>query len=147
MTNIYRLIAYLLYTILLMYIMFKVTVLEHSFKTNGFLLDKTYLRLSFLSVFPVAAGILFSLPAFLSNFKKPGIWSIDWVKLFSLGIPTFYVAMSPLLYFSPIGKYLPAVGSAMMYFSGTPVIICGTVFGYLILTVFEKQDMDDFIRF
>ena len=138
--SIYRFFIYALYTVLLLYIMSKAMQMVQIFDRNGFFFGKTALRLTIATIFPMIIGILFSLPSFLSNFNKPGFWHMDGIKLFSVGIPTLYVAILPLLYFSPIGKYFPAVGLITTP-NSAPAIICGTIFGYLILSVFSKKSI------
>ena len=139
--SIYRLFIYVLYTVFLLYILFKGTQLVHTLDQTGFFFDKSFLKLTILTILPIIIGVLFALPTFFSNFNNPGIWRMDGIKLFSMGIPTLLMAISPLLYASPIGKYLPTLGFIINPYSDIPAITCGTVFGYLFLSVFGKKSI------
>ncbi|MEI4770918.1 hypothetical protein WAX74_14945 [Psychrobacillus sp. FJAT-51614] len=51
----------------------------------------------FASIFPVFIGLLLRLPKLIVEIKDKKQWSFDWIKLFTIGIPSLYIAMIPIL--------------------------------------------------
>lgn len=92
----------------------------------------------FKMILPIVLGILMALPHFLELWTNKKVrWRFDWVKLTAIGIPTFFIAILPLAYFYPpgLGRYLYFIHSLLI-----PPAIGGIVFGYLLLSSFEKRD-------
>lgn len=139
--NIIRLLANLAYVLFIGYIIiWGAEHLNHLRKIVGqtYIMPYHYLLLN--AFFPVLIGMLMALPGLVSAVKKPGPWQLDWVKLLSVGLPAFFVAMLPWAYFfTPVGKYLTSFTSALMVH---PVLhtVSGLVFGYLLLSLPEKAD-------
>lgn len=138
--NIKRFIKSLLFIIFIIYVLVKGMEWERHLKLLTRITYNPYPHLLFLSIFPPIIGMLLALPDFITKARKQGLWYINWVILISMGIPTFYVAISPALYFSPISNYLPPIGNLTFIYSQTPQIICGVIFGYVLLSVFDKRD-------
>lgn len=140
-----RLIGNFLYIIFIMYFLVKGMEWERDLKLLAGTTYNPYPHLVFLSIFPIIIGTFLAIPDFINKTKNQGNWYFDWVKLIAIGIPTLYVAISPALYFSPIGKYLPKIGSVMLFYSSTPLIVCGIIFGYILLSSFNKQNRNDML--
>lgn len=138
-----RLIVNFLYIITTMYFLFKSTEWERHLKLLAGRTYNPYPHLIFLGIFPIIMGIFLAIPVFIKKTKEQGNWYFDWIKFIAVGIPTLYVAISPALYFSPIGKYLPHIGSIMFSYSSTPLIVCGIIFGYILLSSFDKRNAND----
>lgn len=88
--------------------------------------------ITFVSIFPVFIGMLFRLPKLIIEIKDKKKWSMDWVKALTIGIPSLYVAMIPLLaiYF---GTNLLFSNAVMFLGDMTFTSIAGLVFGYVLL--------------
>jgi hypothetical protein len=99
-----------------------------------------YPHLLFVIFYPMAMGIFLSLPGFLNKIKKAGSWKIDWILLTAAGVPILYTAIAPVIYFSPISKFFfPKLTSQLFASNLIPQIICGLIFGYLLLSCFDKE--------
>lgn len=92
-------------------------------------------RLLYISFFPIAIGIFIALPQFISTIRRKSDIRFNWIKFVSIGLPTLYVSMLPLIYYS-IGKPLPFATLLLQY--SMLHTLSGVVFGYLLLTSFEK---------
>ena len=96
-------------------------------------------------LYPILIGALLSFPSFFIQLRKTGKWKIDWAQLIGVGLPTLIVALIPFIYYD-LYYYLPrgAIKIARhLGIAGTLQIICGTVFGYLLLAVFHKEIKDN----
>ncbi|GIO08758.1 hypothetical protein J31TS6_47860 [Brevibacillus reuszeri] len=92
------------------------------------------------SLYPILIGLLFALPKFVRLIKVEGRLSYDWIRIVAVGIPTLFGATVFLIYFSPLGAYFPSISILSV---GTKFsTICGIVFGYLILSCFQKSNID-----
>ncbi len=92
------------------------------------------------SLYPILIGLLFALPKFVRILKVDGRLSYDWIRILAVGIPTLFGATVFLIYFSPLGAYFPFISILSI---GTKFsTICGIVFGYLILSCFQKSNID-----
>lgn len=90
------------------------------------------------SLYPILIGLLFALPKFVRLTKLEGTWNFDWIRLIAIGIPTLMGTIFFLIYFSPVGIYLP---SFSIFAAGTKFsAICGIVFGYSLLSSFGKSN-------
>lgn len=138
--NIKRLIGYFLYIIFVISLLVIGMGWERHLKLLTGRTYSPYPHLVFLAIFPIVIGIILAIPKIIRKAKEQGNWHFDWVMFIAIGTPTLYVAISPALYFSPIGIYLPRIGTVTFTYSATPQIICGVIFGYLILSVFDKRN-------
>jgi len=141
--NIKRLLGHLLYIVVFIAILVKAMEWERHFELITLSTYNSYLHMLFLSFFPVAMGVLLALPGFINKTRKPGSWKLDWVLLAAIGAPTLYTAIAPVLFFSPISKFLP-ITTQLFAYSLTPHIICGVVFGYVLLSCFDKEENNEF---
>lgn len=92
-------------------------------------------------LYPILIGVLLSFPSFFIQLRKEGRWKIEWAKLLGIGLPTLIVALIPFIYYD-VYNYLPkgVVEIAILLGrAGTLQIICGTVFGHILLTAFRKE--------
>lgn len=92
-------------------------------------------RLLYISALPVIIGILIALPQFIGNIRRDGDIRFNWIRFISIGLPTLYVSILPLIYYS-IGKPIPFATLILQY--SMLRTVSGVVFGYLLLTSFEK---------
>ncbi|WP_240951667.1 hypothetical protein [Bacillus sp. RO2] len=90
----------------------------------------------FATVFPVLIGILLRLPKLITEIKRDKAWSVNWIKLLAVGLPTLYVALVPLLSFTILGKYLPF---ALEIFHLDLSNIAGLIFGYVMLDSIKED--------
>ncbi|MDO7788807.1 hypothetical protein [Desulforamulus aquiferis] len=135
-----RFLGYLTYVILLGYIVFKGTEYQHYLKQQKLMTYHAYPEFLFMSFFPITIGILLASPHLIAVLKKSGLWSFDWIKFTAIGLPTLYLAILPATYFSNLGQYLPsALGNIMIMYSIFPQELSGIIFGYLLISVFDKR--------
>lgn len=136
--NMKRFLSSIIYIIILIFIMIKAEEWERYFKLITLSNYNSFPYIIFSSVYPVMIGLLLALPNFINKIRKIGSWNIDWINLIAIGIPTLYGAISPILYFSPLSTFLPKLTSYFFSYSLTPQVICGVIFGYIFLSVFDK---------
>jgi ABC-type arginine transport system permease subunit len=89
-------------------------------------------------VFPIIFGILVASPILIKNFRNKGKLIIDKYRLIFAGIPTLYIVMMPLLYFTPLSQFFP-LSYEIQRFYILP-FGAGVVFGYVLITSFNKSD-------
>jgi len=91
--------------------------------------------LLFVMLLPIFIGLLLALPRFVSVILKPGVWTFDWAKFIAVGLPSFLVAgaMSIFWVIPFLHKYMP-----FLYNNSILTTTGGIVFGYVLLTSFEK---------
>ncbi|MCM3618251.1 hypothetical protein M3936_11745 [Sutcliffiella horikoshii] len=90
----------------------------------------------FATIFPVLIGILLRLPKLIKEIKQGKAWSVNWIKLLAVGLPTLYVTFVPLLSLTSLFRYLPfAMDIVHLDFS----TIAGVIFGYVLLDSFREN--------
>lgn len=89
-------------------------------------------------IFPVVMGVFVGIPSLITNMQKPGAWIIDWVKLIAIGMPFLYIAMLPVIYYSPVSFLVPKFMVAILS-TYTPRVISGFMLGYLLISVWGKS--------
>ena len=86
----------------------------------------------YTTIFPVCMGVLLRLPKLIVEIKDKKKWSLDWMKLLIIGIPTLYIAMIPFLAIV-FGKKLLFSEAFMLLGDMTLISIAGVIFGYVLL--------------
>lgn len=101
----------------------------------------------FSAMFPILFGMVLALPNLWREFRKPGKWTMDWVKLLAIGIPTLLVNLNlVLIALTPVGKikyfttYNPFI--EVMITDKTVIALSGTIFGYVLISSFNKKYME-----
>ena len=87
----------------------------------------------FISLFPIVIGILLRLPKLMIEVKEKRKWTFDWIKIVAIALPAFYIAILPILAYTPIVGHLFSVKTFMLIGSQTPITIAGVVSGYVLL--------------
>ena len=54
-------------------------------------------EVAFLSFFPIFIGLYLALPNLLSKAKEQGSWTINWIKLITIGTVSLFLALAPIL--------------------------------------------------
>lgn len=133
-----RFISYLLYVVAFGYLVIKADeyhqYLKKLFSTT---FDTTSLWL-FASIFPIFVGLLIALPQFITVLKQKGSWKVDWIMLLSVGIPSLFVAITPI-------NYLVNFSSQSWHFTGfimnhsNLITIAGIVFGFTLISSLGRE--------
>ena len=92
----------------------------------------------FASIFSIFMGMLLRLPKLILEIKDKRKWSIDWVKVLVIGIPSIYIAMIPLLAIV-YGKNLLFFDEIMLLGDFTFTSIAGVIFGYVLLDSLKSK--------
>ncbi|MEA4902525.1 hypothetical protein [Desulfitobacterium sp.] len=97
------------------------------------------------ALFPILVGIILALPGLIREFRKIGKWSMDWIKLLAIGVPTLLLNLNLILIaFTPIGKieyfttFNPFI--EVMITDESVISLCGAIFGYILISSFSKRD-------
>lgn len=93
----------------------------------------------FASIFSIFMGMLLRLPKLIIEIKDKKRWSIDWVKVLVIGIPSIYIAMIPLMAIV-YGKNLLFFNEVMLLGDFTFTYIAGVIFGYVLLDSLKSND-------
>lgn len=93
----------------------------------------------FTSIFSIFMGMLLRLPKLIIEIKDKKRWSIDWVKVLVIGIPSIYIAMIRLLAIV-YGKNLLFFNEVMLLGDFTFTYIAGVIFGYVLLDSLKSND-------
>ncbi|WP_096271237.1 hypothetical protein [Paucisalibacillus globulus] len=91
------------------------------------------------TIFPILIGMILRLPAFIKEIKEKRKWSVDWVKLGAIGIPTLYISQIFILYFSLPGVSLPFGGVLIRSYDMPFSTIAGLIFGYILLDSLKEK--------
>jgi hypothetical protein len=94
----------------------------------------------FSSIFPIIIGMVLRLPKLLIEVKEKKAWTVDWVKLAAIGLPSLYITSLPiLLYTTSFGTHL-FLGNAILLTGNSQLIITttGIVFGYTLIDSLKK---------
>ncbi|MGD7054371.1 hypothetical protein [Sutcliffiella horikoshii] len=90
----------------------------------------------FAALFPILIGILLRLPKLIKEIQQKKSWSVNWMKLLAVGLPTLYVALVPLLSLTSLFRYIPFVMDIIHLDLAT---LAGVVFGYVLLDSLKEE--------
>ncbi|WP_336765718.1 hypothetical protein [Paenibacillus sp. USHLN196] len=95
----------------------------------------------FSVLFPIFFGLLLGLLRFFELLRKSGEWKINWIKLCIFGLPSFYVSLFPILFWSGLSISYDDIplGSLLITSGTTPYTISGLIFGFLLFYVIERK--------
>ncbi|WLR51722.1 hypothetical protein LC040_02110 [Bacillus tianshenii] len=105
--------------------------LKEQFKTTFEIMP----ALIFSTVYPIIVGMLMGTMKLIQDIRAAKSWSIDWMKIVAIGLPSLYVTFIPLLYFTiPYSKYL-LFATEIINLGGGSLLstISGIVFGYVFI--------------
>jgi len=108
---------------------------------------KTYNQipyLAFSSLFSIVFGIVLAIPHRIKEFSKIGKWTVDWMKLLAIGLPTILLNLSLILIIlTPIGKlkYFTYYNSfiEVMITDNRVITLSGIFFGYILVSSLNKR--------
>jgi hypothetical protein len=132
--------SYIFYAFLLFGVLIVMTYIDYRlehFAKESFRFWR-WIILKPLLYIPVGAAL--AIPSFLQNFKKNGVWKIDYKRLLILGIPALYLTFYlPIHFYSPLKvlsfSLLSVLGSELYV-----LVVGGTILGYIILSSIFKLD-------
>ncbi|MBM6617938.1 hypothetical protein [Bacillus suaedaesalsae] len=113
--------------------------LEKSYKET---FDYLIPYMIFSMLFPIFMGMLLGLPNIVKELirKRSISWKFHWQKMLTFGLPAFYLTVSPVLYYTAIGDYLPFAANLAQVSSSNLTTITGLLFGYILLdSLLEKR--------
>lgn len=94
---------------------------------------------TFVSIYPIIMGLYLAIPNFVLKVKGQGSWTIDWIKLVTIGAVSLLLALAPILYFlTPMGQQAPQLMAWLNNFNQA-VTISGVIFGYLVLSTPQRK--------
>jgi hypothetical protein len=140
--SILRFLGYITYTIFIGFVYLQ--GIKYAGNLEKIVASQTYNPfplLLFKMIFPIVLGILMALPHFFELCATKVAWRYDWVKFISIGIPTFFVTILPLVYFYTPGLvgYLYLLFGEFIHSLLIPQTFGGIVFGYVLLSSCNKR--------
>ncbi|HHY28634.1 MAG TPA: hypothetical protein GX523_18200 [Desulfitobacterium dehalogenans] len=139
-----RFAQYLLLTIILLVVLLWGAKYGAGLRILG---AKTYNQIPYLvfaSLFSIVFGIVLAIPHRIKEFSKIGKWTVDWMKLLAIGLPTILLNLSLILIIlTPIGKlkyftyYNPFI--EVMITDSRVITLSGVFFGYIIISSLNKR--------
>jgi hypothetical protein len=95
----------------------------------------------FVSIFPIIVGFLMALPQFITTFKQKGSWVVDWIMLLPVGLPSFFVAITPAIYMSGFAPNCQ-LGGLIMNHSHLSTV-AGILFGFVLIASLFKKNLNN----
>jgi hypothetical protein len=92
------------------------------------------------TAFSIFIGVLFAIPTLFYNLSQNGNWTYDWIRGVLVGIPSLFITLLPILYWS-IPDYIQFLPTQLFYFVGATDILptaTGMLFGYTLLSRLRK---------
>ena len=89
----------------------------------------------YTTIFPIVMGMLLRLPKWLEEMKKNSTWKVNWPKLLAVGIPTLFIVLSPIFYFTETTVKIPFL---VHFIHLNDTSIFGIILGYVILDSIKK---------
>ncbi len=132
-----RFIGYLVYMLIVGFATIKLISLGEYLKDLSKYNFNYSIVWTYMSLFPIAVGIMLSIPHLVRTIRTAGYLIFDGIRFLTIGIPTFLIAIVPLalqIHWAPLQKVL--------YFymiNNNLIIISGIVFGYVMVTSFYKE--------
>ncbi|WP_096156409.1 MULTISPECIES: hypothetical protein [Bacillus] len=96
-----------------------------------------YPAIIYTITFPIVMGMLLRLPKWLTESKNNATWKVNWPKLLAVGIPTLFITLVPLLYFTESAAKIPFMAH-FIHLNDTT--IPGLILGYIILDSIKKEN-------
>lgn len=105
--------------------------------------QETYFRpvpfIVFSVFFSIFVGIIIRIPRLMSDIKNKKRLRVDWFVLTTIGIPSLYIAISPLLLFFKVPLIIQTFTINIISSGFTITTIAGVIFGYIILDCLEEK--------
>ena len=98
------------------------------------------------ALYPIVVGILLAIPYLINELKKPGIVQYDLLRALTLGLPTFILASSMVIYLLSSLPLLGLISSllAPIYtfneIYNEIIVISGVILGYTLVTSVKKNE-------
>jgi hypothetical protein len=93
----------------------------------------------FITLFPILVGMVIRLPQLVADIIKKTPWSIDWVKLTVIGLPSLYITLAPLVWIMNIPIYHGFVVERIFRSDFSITTIAGLIFGYVLLDSLKEK--------
>ncbi|ARK32650.1 hypothetical protein [Halalkalibacter krulwichiae] len=89
-------------------------------------------------LFPILLGMLLRLPRLIREIRQSKKWQLNWAKLVAVGLPSLYVTIAPVLYFSAVGPYFPFTVQ-LLQIGDRSMLVAGMVFGYVVMDSLKES--------
>ncbi|MDX8365524.1 hypothetical protein [Cytobacillus sp. IB215665] len=96
-----------------------------------------YPILLYSTIFPYLMGMFFRLPSLLNVVRSKKALTFDIVKFLVIVLPASIIASFHIIYFSPLGHYIPL--NPMLFLADTPITIISFVAGYMLLSCIKEK--------
>ncbi|WP_372459169.1 hypothetical protein [Alkalihalobacillus deserti] len=87
----------------------------------------------FGTLFPIFIGMLLRIPRLIQEIREEKQWKVNWMKLVAIGLPSLYIIIAQLLFFTSFGHYLPFSLGIFQLMDSNITTIISLVFGYVLL--------------
>ncbi|KPB05924.1 hypothetical protein AAV98_03050 [Bacillus sp. CHD6a] len=85
-----KFLMYFFWTVAIGFIIFSGSRYELQLMEKGQMNYNLWPAVIFATVFPVLIGILLRLPKLITEIKRDKAWSVNWIKLLAVGLPTLW---------------------------------------------------------
>lgn len=143
MKNNNRVLLYLIYVIILYLLIYLATYIStYFYEISRSTFNRTPEAI-YTTFYPIVLGLYAGLPNLYKQMKKEGIWTVDWIKLLVIGVPSLLVALSYiiLLLISEKGIAVSYPFPAIFAMYTAPRFLSSFIFGYILLTSFKKKNI------
>lgn len=138
-----RVLLYLIYVIVLYLLIYLATYISTYFNEISRSTFNRTPEAIYTTFYPIVLGLYAGFPSLYKHLKKEGVWTVDWVKLLIIGIPSLFVALSYiiLLLISEKGIAVSYPFPAILVMYSAPRFLASFIFGYIVLDSFKKQNI------
>ncbi len=134
--NTKRFLLYFSYILCLIIIIYLGNYYEIILKKKSSLILSSQFYQIFKALINIFIGVMLGFPNFIKKLKFEGKFRINWIKLLAIGFPVFYITISPIIYFTPIG-FLPLL--SVISTMEKLITTSGIIFGYILIDIFYKN--------
>jgi len=138
-----RVLPYLIYVIILYLLIYLATYIgTYFYEISRSTFNRTPEAI-YTTFYPIVLGLYAGFPNLYKQLKKEGVWTVDWVKLLIIGIPSLFVALSYiiLLLISEKGIAVSYPFPAIFAMYTAPRFLSSFIFGYILITSFKKKNI------
>lgn len=93
----------------------------------------------FNSVYSIIVGMYIAVPKLVNSLKEPGRVQVDWLKILIIGIPTFLISISGVLYHQVESPVMIALVQWISIKFNMATALIGVVCGYILLSSISKE--------
>jgi hypothetical protein len=134
-----RILTSLFWSFMILLLLYLGVVLQARFKEYQEMDFNPKPYIIFTVAYPILMGMVIRLPQLITGIMKKKRWCVDWIKLCVIGLPSLYIAISPLSFFINIPIFNLNLVNNMFSAGITVMTVAGVISGYIILDSIKEK--------